>query len=325
MKLVGNMPPKLDNRNGFRALILLTMLSGCLRTVGVGTRHAPMTGSDPFPYPRLPVRATLESETPESDRYRSYQVTYPSRDRSDPRNLDSRALLRVPDRGVRGLIVVLPILGGDYGASDLFACDLSEEGFSTLRFERKADAFVADGALPRAAHLMQEAVVDVRRGLDWAEAARVPGSHAIGLVGISMGSFIATLVAASDSRVKATVLALGGGDLVRVMRAARSEEEIEAVLSSYEAKGIRDAELDREIDRWLGRFDPLRFAARLDPRATLMVHARFDGVIPFERGTEVWVAAGRPARGVTPTGHYSSVFAAPWLVPLVRRHFETRL
>lgn len=307
------------------ALLIGASGAGCVRTLGIEARGLRPARADPFPYVRAPVEVTFETAEVESDAYASFEVSYPARDSSDERNRVVRALLRVPHGRARGLVVVLPILGGDYGASDLFACDLTEHGFSTLRYERKADAFEAPGGLPRAAHLMGEAVVDVRRGLDWVKAGQVPGSFSIGLIGISMGSFVATLIASSDARIDATVLALGGGDLPRVLRAARSEEEIEAVLSSYEEKGMSDEAIDREIELWLGPYEPLRHAARLDPRRTLMVQARFDEVVPFARGTEVWIAAGRPARAVLPTGHYSSVWVAPYLMGLVRGHFERTL
>ena len=115
------------------------------------------------------------------------------------------------------------------------------------------------------------------------------------------------------------------GPMTEVLRAARSEEEVAEMLGAEEARGLAGAALDAEIERTLGRVDPLRLAPYLDPARTLMVQARFDRVVPYRLGTKVWQAAGRPERVSLLTGHYSAAVMLPYLQQLTKAHFLRQL
>ncbi len=237
-----------------------------------------------------------------------------------PHNAVVRAKLRTPrGRPSRGLIVVLPILGGDYAPSDTFATYLAEHGFTTLRFDRKAKIFDPDRGFDSVAAIMREGVLDVRRGIDWAYATgRARGG--VGVLGISMGSFAGTILAAIDPRIDCAVLALGGGGLPTILESARSEKEIDRFFRALEKRVPSAQERRAQAKTHLGPIDPLRFADRLPSARTLMIHARFDAVVPYASATQLWQAAGRPPRVTLLTGHYSSVLALPYLLRLTERH-----
>lgn len=233
--------------------------------------------------------------------------------------------LRSPVTGVRGLIVVLPILGDDYGPSELFARHLSERGFATMRFNRKTELFDPARGFDHVARIMRLGVLDLRRGIRWAVENGVDGGHGVGVVGISMGAFAGTLLAATDEHVRASVLALGGGGLPSVLRAARSEEEIGAFYEALEARGWSAERIDAAAAEQLAPVEPLHFAAHLDPRRTLLLHAMFDQVVPYENGTALWEAAGRPERLSLLAGHYGAAIYLPYVLAATESFFSRHL
>lgn len=253
--------------------------------------------------------------------YTTERVTYPSRRPDRPANAKMGATLRIPVKTPRGLIVVLPILGGDYGPSDTFARHLSESGFTTLRFDRKADLFDPEKDFAHVASVIVEGSADIRRGLSWALTQRLQGRGRVGLIGISMGSFVGTIVAATDPRIDATVLALGGAGLPTILRHARSEPEIGALFDALEARGWSDEKIHDAMAQDLAVVEPLAFAPHLNPNTTLLIHARFDAVVPFENGQRFRTAAHEPERIVTLTGHYSAALLLPYLLDAVEAHF----
>lgn len=307
------------------ATLLLLLLTGCLtsRASDAAARRA-AGPTEALRYPRAPVEAIVTPGERESEGYRTSTVTFAAYDPSDLFNPRVVMVLRQPIIRSARLIVILPILGGDYGASDLFARHFAEAGFNTLRFERKDRVFEPGLGFDHVARMMVRGAIDVQRGIDWAEDRGLT-RRGVGIMGISMGSFVATIVAASDPRIRASALALGGADLVQVLHAARGEEEIEGFLSALEARGLSSEEINRTARQHLGPLDPVVFAPAIDPRTSLLIHARFDGVVPYARGTELWEAAGRPARITLLTGHYTAWFAVPYLLSATLTHFQRSL
>lgn len=306
--------------------VTLVAAAGCCHreaTVGAPAR-LPISASV-FDYARAPVEGTLEPAPAESERFRTEVLTFPADDRDDPKNPVVRALLRTPLEDPRGLVVVYPVLGGDYSPSDAFATDLAGRGWRTLRFDRKVDVFDSEGDFRTVARRLRQSVIDVRRGIDWATDEGIAPRHGIGLVGISLGSIIGSLAAASDPRIHATVLLLGGGDLVEILEAAASEEEVAALLAALAADGLDDATIEARARRAFAPIEPLDHVARLDPESTLLVHARFDAVVPYANGTRLWEAAGEPARLTIPTGHYGAVLYLPYLLSAVADHLDEHL
>ncbi|MEQ9503681.1 MAG: prolyl oligopeptidase family serine peptidase [Deltaproteobacteria bacterium] len=264
----------------------------------------------------------LDAEDP---RWRTFRVVYPAHRPDREENKNYAATVRVPVGMPRGLIVVLPILGGDYGPSEAFATHLAGAGFTTMRFDRKAEIFDASKDFRHVAMMMTQGVIDVRRGLAWARRSRLAGRGRIGVLGISMGSFVGTLVAATDPGVDAAALALGGAGLPKILFAAQSEKEIGALFAGLRDRGYDDERIRAEMVRDLSSVDPIHYAKALDPTRTLLVHARLDGVVPFENGQQIYEAMGRPRRLVTMTGHYTAALLLPVILAEVEAHFSRQL
>ena len=305
---------------------LLAALAGCAVTPrGARIGPPPAERLDPFPYPRNAFRFRVEELPGEVVGVRTSALTYPSSSHRDPANLRVRAVLREPLGPSRGLVVVLPILGGDYEPSDALAHGLTGRGWATLRFDRKHDLFDPGGDPALTARRIRQSVIDVRRGIDWAVASGADGGRGVGLLGVSMGSIIGTLVASSDDRVRSTILALVGGGLADGLRTVRSEVEIDAFFTGAEARGLSGGELDRALAEAFDPLDPFRHAPYLDPARTLVIHARFDALVPLEVGATVREAAGNPEWVVLPTGHYSAALLLSYIEDRIGEHLDRTL
>lgn len=229
---------------------------------------------------------------------------------------------RVHARNAVG-IVVLPIQGGDYEVSTLFAEAFAKRGFHTLRFERRYEWLDPSVPLDVLARLVPQYVADIRRGIDlWLERADAP--QRLGLFGVSMGAITGTLLAAADPRLRATVLCIGGGGLGDILVHGRDEELDAWRLAVAEELGGPEAFVDAA--RGLAEHvDVLGQAPRVPTDSTFFIAARFDRVVPWFASRQLWQALGRPRRTILPTGHYSAVVAVPWIKHAAARWFDRKV
>lgn len=222
-------------------------------------------------------------------------------------------------------IVCLPIQGGDYEISTLFARYFASLGYHVLRFERRTEWLDPELPLELLAQLVPRFVSDVSRLIDgWLFDKEAPNAEAIGLFGVSMGAITGTMVAANDPRVRAAVFCIGGGGLDDILVHGRDTELDEWRDAVSASLGGRSA-FDRLAREFVGSIDLLGAAEKIDESRALFVGARFDRVVPWSASVRLWKAMGRPRRAILPTGHYSAVVALPWIKWAARRHFDRLL
>ncbi len=214
-------------------------------------------------------------------------------------------------RSRRG-IVVLPIQGGDYEVSTLFARYFASRGYSCLRFERRAEWLDSQRDPSLLGPLIEQYVADVRRGIGrWREDAGVEPE--LGLFGVSMGAMVGTVVAAQEPAIGPAVLPLGGGPLAAVLATADDTEVNRFRAELATRLDRREGELLPHFRDALDGWDPLLHAGDLDPNRVLLISARFDRVVRYRLQTRLWDAMGRPRRVTLPCGHYSSILFVPWI------------
>ena len=127
---------------------------------------------------------------------------------------------------------------------------------------------------------MIQTVVDVMRGVDYLHTREDVKAARIGLTGFSMGGAMGAIACALDSRVKAAVLGITGGDFKILSAGAGDEREQACVRRAY-------------------RFvDPINYISRISPRPLLMISAANDEIIPRASTEALYKAAGDPKRNV---------------------------
>lgn len=222
-------------------------------------------------------------------------------------------------------IVCLPIQGGDYDVSTLFARGFARMGFQALRFERRAEWLEADRELSDLARLARQFPADVRAGIDHWLGLGVVDPQRLGLFGVSMGAVMGAAVAGADPRVRASVLCIGGADLPEIVMTA-DDEEVNQYRKDLAARlGVDEPELRPLLHAALDGLDLSEAARAVDPATSLFFSARFDHVVRWPRNQELWELTGRPRRWVLPCGHYSAVVFVPLIKWLSRRWFDRLL
>ncbi|MDD5700686.1 MAG: alpha/beta hydrolase family protein [Dehalococcoidales bacterium] len=171
--------------------------------------------------------------------------------------------------------------------------------------------------------LYQSSVADIRRTLDWVATRKELDTARMGVVGISMGGMISSIVMAMDLRIEKGVFIVTGGNLEALSWAGAQEviktghtctrEECHQVYSQFPSylsdiaqKGIENVAPPKECFL----FDPLTFARHLRGRPVLMINAEQDEIIPKQAALEFWEACGKPTLKWLPETHtsiYSSI------------------
>ncbi len=211
----------------------------------------------------------------------------------------------------RGTIILLPILGGEYDVEKMFAEYFVNRGFHVLRFERKSRVLDPELGLDNTRAVLRATVIDVRRGIDWWLAQPEADPERLGVCGISMGGFQASLLMAVESRIRAGVFLLNGGDFAGLILESEEGEVVDFRHAVAKRDGWNESELMTRARATLHDVEPLTYAPNIDPHRVLTMNPLFDRVVPYTHATAWWNAAHRPTRITVPTGHYSAIFVAP--------------
>ncbi len=229
---------------------------------------------------------------------------------------------RPKGRGPFPGVVILPITRGDYYTQN-FAIYLAERGYACLRFESTKN-FTDDSykTLESAERLLQHYVIDVRRVIDWLSAQKEVDAHRLGIMGISLGAIVASVVMEVDSRIQAGVFLLGGADLAGIIDTSEENSLIKFRRRVIEHEGLDTRQFRDVATRMLKPVDPLSYAYRLDPHRVLMINGYFDQVIRREYVRAFWEASSRPELVFIPTGHYSAGLLVAYARAKTVAHFQ---
>ena len=195
------------------------------------------------------------------------------------------------------------------------------------QFGRAPDGFGSGDYIGRGpggiAHIQEwarQSVLDVQRTRAWLVRDRSVDPDSIGLMGISLGGFIAAITYGVCPEIPAAAVLLAGGNLARYVEIGHSLG-IEAIRDALAQIQIAPSELAAAIEP----YDPVTHADPSRREGLLLINGLFDPMVPFPLGQDLWKAWGRPARVVLPSGHVSSVAFTPLIVLRVAEHFESRL
>ena len=227
------------------------------------------------------------------------------------------------------LICLTPILGRLLFLDDLFlerrfARFFASQGFAAALIERPIFEFNPARGLEQIQRYLEESVLRNEKVLDDLLARKEIDPEKIGSFGISFGAVLNSLWAASDSRLKAHVFALAGGNIPEILITSR-----DPLMRSYLKAIIKNVGMEREklkdaFERVI-RLDPLKAASSIPRESVLMILALFDRVIRFRYGQLLRQALGEPETIFLPLGHYTSLITVPLTQWKALEFFKKRL
>ena len=300
----------------------------------VSCAYVPMDRSYPGP---LPLTPSLERDyacplftgiyeeriIDRQDRFTIRQITFPS-----TRRIIAAGPIIVDyyDVGARDkvpVIMVLPILGGNNKIARIFARYFAANGYAAVIVHRQKK-FKRIDQMNKVDQVLRQIVLDHRLVLDWIETRKELDRDKTGVFGVSMGGIKAALVTALDPRIKASVLALAGGDLARILAFSTDRGIDKRRLKILARQGITPDEFYNALAAAI-QCDPLEYARYIDARNTMMILALFDTVVPFRNGRELRERIGNPETIYLLSGHYSAVLFIPHIRYQALRFFQRKI
>ena len=130
------------------------------------------------------------------------------------------------------------------------------------------------------ATVIDDSVVDLRRGIDYLETRR-ECRHNIAYLGTSFGAVLGAIVAGQDPRIKAVILTSIGptwrSALLANNQVKRTDPSVPFVLLPGIDKNL--ARFNAAV-RILKPYDPATWVARISPRPVLIINGRNDPLVP---------------------------------------------
>lgn len=159
-----------------------------------------------------------------------------------------------------------------------------------------------------------QTVLDLRVAAAWLESRPEVDGKRLGIVGTSLGSFLAALTAQAEPRYGRVAVLLGGGGFID----GYAEHPLASpLLKAYEALGGKRDELKKLI----APIDPITNAALLKKRQLLILAASRDDIVPPKMARALWEATGKGPIVWYDATHYGAAAFAADAMERVLRHF----
>ncbi|MCS6850759.1 MAG: alpha/beta hydrolase family protein [Gemmataceae bacterium] len=254
-----------------------------------------------------------------------YRLTFPSPVQSPhPENNTVHAEYYRP-RAARKFpcVIVLDITGGDQSVSRTIATHLASKGIGGLfvqmayygpRRPPGSGLRLLSYDYPHTLNAIRQTVLDLRCATAWMEDRPEIDAGRLGILGTSLGSFIGTLTAEMEPKLRRVAVLLGGGGLVD---AYYDDPRAAPYRKLWEALGGSRAKLAELI----APVDPITYAENLKTRRVLILAAARDDIVPPSATRALWKATGEQKIVWFDCTHYGAVlYLAPALKHVVE-HF----
>ncbi len=313
------------------SLALLTALGAPSRTSAADTKSSrDALHRRPFgaARPELSARRTLDKRLPGMT---IWHVEMPSPDPIGNDRVDRiYGSYFEPWIGSDAAVIVLPIAAGpDLTLEKTFAGYLALRGIAAFVMPLPYQHERNDGKAPNVLRRMgsdrvlvrffQQAVADCRQVRSFLVGREGVRPERVGVMGISLGGYVAALAYGADEQFRAAACLLAGGDLAAVIW--NDSPESHAIKRALEAKGY-DLARTREL---LRPVDPLTYARPERGDGLLLINAIDDEVVPRACAWRLREAWGEPHFETFPGDHYSVAVFLPVVLEQTARHFRRHL
>ncbi len=235
-----------------------------------------------------------------------HELTYPSPGPSlCPENETVYAeYFRPPGEGPFPSAIVLDILDGRAYVARMVAAGLSQAGVAALFVklpyygERRPKSLDPDKlGLPDVVGAVTQGVRDIRRGAAWLRGRKEVRS--VGIVGVSLGAFMAELAAGADGGFDRCAFVVGGGSIADSIYAG--SKDTRKIVKVLEARGYTEEKVREAI----APIEPLTTIGGVGRGGVLMINCRNDEVVPRASTERYWEAIGKPEIVWYDGGHYA--------------------
>jgi dienelactone hydrolase len=257
-----------------------------------------------------------------------HHLTFPSpvTSKTKENNTVHAEYYRPKGKGPFPCVIVLDITAGDQSLSRLIAGHLAQNRIGGLfvqmayygpRRPRDSKLRLLSFDVNHTVAAVRQTVLDLRRATAWMAARPEIDARRLGIMGTSLGSFVAALTAEMEPRLGRAAVLLGGGGFVDAYYDDPRARDFRKV---WEALGGTK----EKIARIIAPIDPITCAANLKGCKLLILAAKRDDIVPPRMAEALRKASGRQKIVWYNCTHYGAiVYLVPALEHLVK-HFGAK-
>jgi dienelactone hydrolase len=254
-----------------------------------------------------------------------YAVTFPSpvTTPTSENNTVYAEYYRPKKPGKFPAVVVLDITGGNQELSRFIARTLAQNDIAGLfvqmayygpRRPPGSKLRMLSTNIPQTMAAVRQTVLDCRCAAALLASRPEVDAKRIGIMGTSLGSFVATLTGEMDPRFNRVAILLGGGGLVD---AFYDHPQAAPYRKIWEMLGGTK----EQVVKSLAPVDPITKAANLRGRNVLMIAASRDEIVPPAAAVKLWEEMGKPKIVWYDTTHYGAALFIPAALKPIMNHF----
>jgi dienelactone hydrolase len=221
-------------------------------------------------------------------------------------------------------VIVLDITGGDQTLSRVISRHLAQNGIGALfvqmayygpRRPKNASVRLLSPDVDQTIEGVRQTVLDLRWATAWMESQPNVDPRRMGIMGTSLGSFVAALTAEMDPKLSRVCVMLGGGGFVD---AYWDHPLVIPIRNVYSTLGGSK----QKVKEWIAPIDPITCAANLRDRKVLIVGAKKDEIVPPRMAEALWEATGKQRIIWLDAGHYTAALYFVSGMRSVVEHFK---
>ncbi len=268
---------------------------------------------------------SLKHDLPASG-VRVFRLQFPSPiESATPENNTVHAEYYLPrGKGPFPGVIVLDITGGDQSLSRNLATFLAQKGIAGLFVQmayygpRRPPGSKLRLLTPDINHTLaavRQTVLDLRVATAWMESRPELDAKRLGIMGTSLGSFLAALTAEMEPKLGRVVVLLGGGGFADGYydhpKAARYRKIYEALGGTKE-----------KLAEIIAPADPLTCAANLKTHKLLILAGKRDDIVPPKMAEALWKASGQQKIVWYDCTHYGAIVYLASALEHIVKHFQ---
>jgi dienelactone hydrolase len=221
-------------------------------------------------------------------------------------------------------VIVLDVLGGDQTLARSMARLLAQNQVAGLfvqmayygpRKPKGSNVRLLSTDLQQSVAAIRQTVLDCRRASAWLQSRSEINSERLGIVGTSLGSFMAALTGEFEPSLRKVAVLYGGGGFVD---AYYEHPRARPYMDIFEKFGGTKNMLKHVI----APVDPLTHADKLKQRDLLIVAAKNDDIVPPIMAKRLWEASGKQKIVWFDATHYGAILYMTSTMREVLQHFR---